>query len=828
MTEHPSRAELQQKLREAEAVIAAVRNGEVDGVVQDKSVSIILLAEVARELRASEQRYRNVITDAPIPVMLHTVEGDVLALSRHFTEATGYTRRDIPTYRAWLQKAYGASADAARALEAKLRVEHMQPDARRRRTEETIRTKSGEERIWLVCGSYVRRALDDHNLMVTMALNVTEHRQAEAALRDLAKYPAEDPNPVLRIGADGELLYANPASREMLEECGCCKDGKPAVEWRRLAREARDDGGVRRSEVQCGGRTLAMSFVPVEDADYTNVYGLDISLRKRAEDALMEAHKDLERTVAERTRELSEVNRRLQNTVEKLSRARDDLAESTAILESVFDNTHMLIAYMDRNFNFIRVNRAYAAADEATPEALVGQNHFDLYPNPENEQLFRRVIETGQPYKVFAKPFEYESAPERGTTYWDWSLQPVFDEAGAVEGLILCLVDVTERFRAKEEVDRARSFAVNIVQTLHEAVLVLDAELNVLHVNATFYRMFGGRPEDTEGRPIYGVAGRRLDIAELRELLETVIPRDAEIRDYEFELRLEEMGRRILRVNARRIVGETGEGERILLAIEDVTERRRALRAVERSRQRLRALTARSVEMVEEERQRMAREVHDGLGQELTALKTGLGVLRRKVAQSDGQIDPELVLDRIDQMLDDADATVETVRDISRRLRPATLDELGLGPAIEEEAEAFENRTGIACRVDLPERPVTLDGERSTAMFRILCEALANIERHAGAESVEITLSVTSGKAVLSVSDDGVGITDEQQESPQSLGLLGMKERAFQLDGNVTILGQPGEGTTVTLSLPTDKKTRRRRDDPSVDRRRPSAGSTWA
>ncbi|MFW6158838.1 MAG: PAS domain-containing protein, partial [Planctomycetota bacterium] len=572
--------------------------------------------------------------------------------------------------------AYGVSADEARALEAELRVEHMRTDSRRRRSEETIRTRSGETRTWLVHGSYVRRASDDRGLMVTMGLDISERREAEAAMRDLARFPDEDPNPVLRIGAGGELLYANPAARTVLQECEHADGGNPPVAWRRLAREAREEGVVRRAEVQCSDRTFAMSFVPISEAGYTNVYALDISLRKRAEDALMQARADLERQVDERTRELSAANRRLRAAVDELSEARDGLRESSAVLESVFDNTHMLIAYMDRDFNFIRVNRAYAAADEATPDALVGKNHFDLYPNLENEEIFRQVVETGRPYYAFARAFAYADNPERGQTYWDWSLQPVIDDAGEVEGLILCLVDVTERRRATLE--------------------------------------------------------------------------------------------------------------------------------LERSREQLRALTARSVELVEEERLRMAREVHDGLGQELTALQTALGVLRRKAAQADGPLDTNLVIERIDRMLADAETTVGTVRDISRRLRPAALDELGLAAAIEEEAEAFEQRTGIDCRVHLPPTPGPLGAEQSTAMFRILREALANVERHADADAADISLAWRGGTVALTVADDGVGITPEEEASPTSLGLLGMKERAFRLGGNVIVRGAPGDGTTVTVVLPID------------------------
>jgi PAS domain S-box-containing protein len=131
------------------------------------------------------------------------------------------------------------------------------------------------------------------------------------------------------------------------------------------------------------------------------------------------------------------------------------LQESHELLETIFSNVHFLVAYMDRDFNFIRVNRAYAEADNKSPDFFVGKNHFVLYPNAENEAIFRKVIETGQPFFVYGKPFEYTPDPGRGTTYWDWSLQPVKDSAGSISGIVLSLVNITDRKRAEEALKRA-------------------------------------------------------------------------------------------------------------------------------------------------------------------------------------------------------------------------------------------------------------------------------------------------------------------------------------------------------------------------------------
>ncbi len=123
----------------------------------------------------------------------------------------------------------------------------------------------------------------------------------------------------------------------------------------------------------------------------------------------------------------------------------EELRETTQLLETVFDTTHVLVAHLDTRFNFIRVNRAYAQADQRDTLFFPGKNHFTLYPNAENETIFQRVLETGVPYFASAKDFQYAEHPERGTTYWDWSLIPTLDAGGGVTGVVLTLADATER-----------------------------------------------------------------------------------------------------------------------------------------------------------------------------------------------------------------------------------------------------------------------------------------------------------------------------------------------------------------------------------------------
>jgi signal transduction histidine kinase len=236
---------------------------------------------------------------------------------------------------------------------------------------------------------------------------------------------------------------------------------------------------------------------------------------------------------------------------------------------------------------------------------------------------------------------------------------------------------------------------------------------------------------------------------------------------------------------------------RALREAKERSERRHAEKQLRQSHEQLRALSVYLQYVREEERIRIAREVHDELGQGLTGLKLELTWLASRLPTSTRALHEKakLMAERIDQ-------TIHAVRRIATELRPGLLDTAGLHAALEWQAHEFETQTGIRCQVKTAVKEALWDQDLNTAFFRIFQETLTNVIRHADATKVEVRLGESGRYLVLEVKDNGRGISEAEIHSTKSIGLLGMRERAALLGGEVTVQGGPGKGTIVTVRIP--------------------------
>jgi len=282
---------------------------------------------------------------------------------------------------------------------------------------------------------------------------------------------------------------------------------------------------------------------------------------------------------------------------------------------------------------------------------------------------------------------------------------------------------------------------------------------------------------DAQGN-LRGYAKLTRDMTERRER-EEALARANEL----LELRVEQRAVVLTRVNEELRV--------------EIAERKHAEEQFKETLDQLRALAARLQSVREEERASIAREIHDELGQACTAIKMDLALVGRKISKKQTQLRA-----KIESSMQLVDDMIVTLRRIASDLRPRTLDDLGLAAALEWQSQEFEKRSGIHCHLVLPLEPLNLDSERSTAIFRIFQESLTNVTRHAQATSVEAYLEIAEGQLIFRVHDNGKGFDPAEAKAKKSLGLVGMQERAHLLNGEVSIEGIPGSGTTMVLRIP--------------------------
>jgi PAS domain S-box-containing protein len=327
------------------------------------------------------------------------------------------------------------------------------------------------------------------------------------------------------------------------------------------------------------------------------------------------------------------------------------------------------------------------------------------------------------------------------------------------------------------------------VERMNEGAAVLSRDHTVLHCNGRFARFLG--------RGLQSVIGSSmLDLVwpDDHPKLDALLRRAAQ-RNCRGEIRLQSRKGAPLSVHLSLNPLRLDSTRAVCLIASDLSETKRAEQELRASSEQLRNLTAHLQSVREEERARISREVHDELGQSLTAVKMDLAWLAGRLPQKDG---PMLKRIRSTQQL--ADSIIQSIRRISTELRPAVLD-LGLAAAVEWQVQEFEARSGIRCKVRLLTRQVVASNA-STAMFRIFQETLTNVARHAKATRAEVVLQKQRDRLVLLIHDNGRGFDQADPSLSKSLGLLGMRERAAIMGGQVNISSAAGKGTTVTAWIP--------------------------
>jgi PAS domain S-box-containing protein len=376
-------------------------------------------------------------------------------------------------------------------------------------------------------------------------------------------------------------------------------------------------------------------------------------------------------------------------------------------------------------------------------------------------------------------------------------------EEGGRNLYTVILRDVAERVQGERLLARSEARLRGILDSAMDAIITVDSRQHIVLFNRAAEEVFGCPRDQAMGAPLAWFIPERFRHAHSGLVA-----------------RFGDTGASSRRMGAQRIVmglrrnGEefpidasishiVEEGDHFYTVIlRDVTERSRAERALRDSKEEIRNLALTASTVREQEKSRIARELHDELGQALTALKIDVGWLREHLAEA-----PGAVLAKLGAMQVLLDGTVAATRRISSDLRPLMLDDLGLVAACEWLAHNFQQRTGVPCELVLGAGELDLPDPYATAVFRVLQESLTNIAKHAGASQVEATLERGEGTVILTVRDNGRGFRPADPRKEGSYGLVGLRERAFLLGGDIRIESEPGRGTYVEMRMPMGEQT---------------------
>lgn len=431
-------------------------------------------------------------------------------------------------------------------------------------------------------------------------------------------------------------------------------------------------------------------------------------------------------------------------------------------------------------------------------EEILGQHVNILVPSHlrgEAERNVERVLRGEQ-----TQDFETERVRKDGSLVQvSITVSPLKDVHGKIIGPFAIVRDITERKRAEEELRRNLEY-LELAQAGAEAGLWdWDIRSNKVTWSKQYYRLFGLSPGSVASYDNWLASVYEEDRPCVDLVIRDAIKRCSDI-NLDYRIVHPERGLRWLLSIGRTLGDDTGVALRMTGFAFDITERKRAEEELQHTLGQVRTLSRRLEFVREEERTRIARELHDELGVRMACLKMDLA----RMQSMRGDASPAKLKEKIVSMTEQVDTTIAAVQGLVAELRPGVLDDLGLVAAIEWQCRDFERRSGIRCVVDFRQENIPLDSARATSAFRICQEALTNVLRHAAAKEIRVYLELIDGQLLLDIHDDGRGIPPEKVCDARSFGLSGMRERADAVGGTLRIVGQPGLGTTVMLRLPCD------------------------
>jgi PAS domain S-box-containing protein len=517
-------------------------------------------------------------------------------------------------------------------------------------------------------------------------------------------------------------------------------------------------------------------------------------------------NEELEQRVIERTNELVAANEALKNEISERSHAEALLHAKEQEFRAIVENAPDQIIRYDREFRRTYVNPAVLKAYGLPAENLIGKPVGSVIQDAglevkagelaELRQLIAAVFDTGKLYE-----YEMSWPAPAGRRYYSVRLFPELDLNGSTVNVLAISRDITERRIAAEELKKEKEILEKIFDNIPVMIGFVGEDSRVKLVNPEWERTIGWTLKELQEQDVDIFAEAYPDPVYRHQVLDFVTASTGEWVDLKIRVRTGQV------IDAACAVVHLSDGTRVAIA-QDITERKRAEEHIRATSEQLRALSAKLQSAKEEEDIRIAREIHDEMGSTLTSLRWELDRVGKVISEAEDWSQLQELGSKIAEMIRLTDVTIGTMRRIASELRPSILDDLGLPEALEWQAQQFQTRTGIICRCDCSLENIEFDPEQSTAIFRIFQEALTNVLSHAEATTVEVEARSSDGEFVLTIRDNGKGITEDEKSNRLSLGILGMQERAHLIGGKLEISGT-NEGTVLTVRIPISDKANR-------------------
>ena len=518
---------------------------------------------------------------------------------------------------------------------------------------------------------------------------------------------------------------------------------------------------------------------------------MDLTERKQAHEALRRAHDELEEQVRERTKELQFTVTQLQEEVLERQRAEAELTKQTKLVHDLYNKAPCGYHSLDPEGRFVRINDTELVWLGYSREEVVGRMSFADLLTAESQQRFRQnfpgFVERDEVYDL-----EYQMIRKDGTVFPVLlSATAVRDEAGNFLMSWGTIFDLTARVQAEAALASERQRLFQVLEQLPAYVLLLAPDYTVSYANREFIQRFGMAAKGQRCYEFLFGRDNPCEHCQTYRVLETNAGQEWEwqgpdgrnyaVFDYPFT-----------DVDGSPLILELGL---------DVTGRRRAEQALRESEEQLRFLANRLLTSQEQERKRLASELHDELGHALLTLKLSLGAIARKLLP-----EQENVKELFQEQLEFINHVIEEVRRLYHDLSPGDLEDLGLTKALKNLIEDFgSHQPDISFQVDLPELAGCFSVTVQTMIYRLVQEALTNIGKYAEPSQVSISAREENQRLCLVVEDDGCGfdLSEVHRDPSRGLGLAAMREQLYLVGGSLEIWSRPGGGTRLTFTIPT-------------------------